>query len=203
MIHDSKKRILGCAVGLLFASSASATLINFDDLASGTPLTNQYSSQGVTFTGFEDAVQIAPEVRSQQFLSTPASSPNYLTNFFQFPSTSNLNRLDEIRITFSAPTSGIAFDLNTAGTNTIRFDLFDFGGAFLQSISLAGNDTNNVSHVLAGTNIGRISAFQPTDVWWWSLDNLRFTQQTVSEPLSLALFGIGLAGLAAARRRKN
>src|SRR5262245_36322088 len=75
----------------------AGVLVDFDTLpgggpiASGTPATNPYASWGVTFTGFEDGVEIAPEIRSHVFLSTPASPPNYLTNFFNFPSTNNNN----------------------------------------------------------------------------------------------------------------
>lgn len=201
-----KTKIVGLlAVGLLVGPiAARAELIDFDDLANGTSLTNQYAAQGVLFTGFENSVEIAPEVRSQQFISVPSSAPNYLTNFFGFPSTDAANRLDEIRISFLSPVSGVGFVLNTASLDTpgptITADIYDFDGVFLQQIGLVGSGVLNVAQLLPGANIGRISLFQPDDTWWWSMDNLQFDR--VPEPGTLALLGLGLAGLGLTRRSK-
>lgn len=197
MKHIVKSITLAAALTVSALPAAQATLIGFDDLASPTVLTNQYAALGVVFTGFENGVENAPEVREQEFVSVPASSPNYLTNFVNFPSTGSADRLDEIRITFLAPTTDVTMVINTAGTNTIQFDIYDFSGAFVESLFRNGSDTDNVSISLPGTNIGRISAFQPTDNWWWSLDNLSYTQAAaVPVPGTLALMLLGIAGLA-------
>jgi hypothetical protein len=191
----------------LAAGQAQAGIISIDfdtfpggaPVPSGTPLTTQYSALGVVFTGFENGVEIAPEVRAQQFISVPASQPNYLTNFSNFPSTSDPDRLDEIRMTFSVPVSDVNMIINTATTNTITFDLYDMSGTFLGSQSRVGNGVLNVPISLSGADIGRISAFQPTDGWWWSVDNLEFTP--VPEPATLSLLGLGLLAVARKRRR--
>lgn len=202
MKHALKSVTLAAALTLSALPAAQAAFIGFDDLASGTSLTNQYASLGVVFSGFENGTEIAPEVRAQEFISVPASSPNYLTNFFNFPSTAGDDRLDEIRISFLAPTTDVTMVINTAGTNDIRFDIYDFSGAFVESVVRSGSGTDNVSISIAGSNIGRISAFQPTDLWWWSLDDLSFTQASVPVPGTLALMLLGMAGLGLARRHR-
>ncbi|MET0025100.1 MAG: PEP-CTERM sorting domain-containing protein [Sedimenticola sp.] len=201
MTYLKKFNVLVAIFGLFIFGNANAVVIDFDDLADGTSLTTQYSSLGAVFTGFEDSREIAPEVRNQEYISVPQSSPNYLTNFFNYPSTSTSDRLDEIRISFLAPASDISFYLNTASTNTITVDIFAFDGSLIQTVGLTGSGTDNVFHSLTDTNVGRISMYQPSDGWWWSMDTLSYEIADIPEPATLALMGLGLAGIGWKRRK--
>lgn len=195
-----------CAI----TTASAATLINFDTLpgggaiASGTPLTNQYASLGVTFGGFEDGNSFAPEIRSQQFISVPASSPNYLTNFRNFPSNNEEDRLDEIRILFASGVSNVSMIINTAGTNNLTFEIYDTNNSLLSTEIRSGSDVDNVSITLPGSGIGRISVFQPADGWWYSIDNLQFDMAgaPIPEPSTYALVAAGVAAMLYRRRRK-
>ena len=189
----------------IVTGTVHATTINFDVLpgggaiASGTVLTTQYLSLGVTFTGFEDGVEFAPEIRSQQFISVPNSLPNYLTNFHHFPSTAAPDRLDEIRMTFATGVTNVQMVLNTAGTNDITFAIYNTVGTLLSTVTRSGSGASNVAITLPGTNVGRISAFQPTDTWWYSIDDLQFdqVQAGVPEPTTMTCLFAGLALLGA------
>ena len=59
-MKKTKGMYLGLLAVLLSPMAANGTLITFDDLASGTPLTNQYAGLGVTFDGIEDGSSFAP-----------------------------------------------------------------------------------------------------------------------------------------------
>ncbi|MCC9603828.1 PEP-CTERM sorting domain-containing protein [Stieleria sp. JC731] len=115
--------------------------------------------------------------------------------------------------TFDAPTSFVSVLGLDVGANGIRIDAYDsmVGGAIIATDTFIGTSLGvgtNATLSLSSANILRVEFYQPFSVagdgvvW----DNFSFgtmTTQSVPEPTSFAIFGIGALGLAGGRRRRR
>jgi hypothetical protein len=184
---------------------AGATLIDFDNLpgggilASGTDLTSQYSSLGVTFEALEGGATQTSVVSDEDYSAWNVTS-NIWTNC-QSTDCSSGTRAGELIISFAAPVSDVSWLTQSFGSLFVAFNAYDAGGVLLEAVAQSGD------LVLTAFTVGGIStieALQPVDSWAWGLDDLMYTSAsaTVPAPATLALFGLGLAGLGWARRKK-
>jgi hypothetical protein len=176
-------------------------------IASGTALTNEYASIGVTMNG----IQVSSGV-----FGGPASAPNATTTPF-------VQGLDLI-FTFSVPVVSFGA-INTSpdadvlefwsgpdGTGTLLLTFQDQGGTtspnFFVDRFIGGHvtGTSAIQSVVYQNNTGQIEL----DEFIFSADEGFFDPggqgnplQGVPEPGTIALFGIGLAGLGFIRRRRR
>jgi hypothetical protein len=158
-------------------------------LANGTPLTNQYSGLGVTFSG----------LYANLFAAGANINPPAATNYSGFGSTS------PFLIGFTQPQSEAAFRLATANPLTATFEALrnnSVVGTFSAPASLS--NTNNF-YGFTGVTFDAIrvttvaSSFDVTII-----DNIQFgsaTAQSVPEPFSI--IGTLVGGTAAFRIRKK
>ena len=197
------RKLMACVVALAATATANAApiVINFDTLPGGAPLpnnsvlTNQYSSVGVTFSGFENNIAVSQPTATNAFSSEfggPPVSGQVLEN-----RDVNNNRADVIRFNFSSPTSGIEFDFlpfGSLGPNTL-IQAFDSNGNLLHSSTIGGPASTNVNfhYILPVSGVSSFTMTQPDDGWVWGMDNLQFSQE-VPEPISLLVFGGLVAG---------
>ena len=182
------KRLLFLGVALSFSSMAYAgsTTIDFEQYTQFTQITNQYTSDFVTF---ENALQlVAPDY--DYFDLPPHSGSGVITN----------DPIDPIQVNFLGP----VFDVNGwyADPNGITVTAFDAGNNVLDTFNGAiayGSDAE--FSVASGTPIAYITI---SDVGGSPdaeiVDDLSFT--VTPEPGSFLLFGTGLLGLAGVLRRK-
>ena len=94
-----------------------------------------------------------------------------------------------------------SFYVNPHGSSNPVFNAYAADDSLLEAITVTANGWNLYSFVSSG--ITRIEGIQPSDSWNYGIDDLTFTLNSVPEPGTLAIIGLGLAGLAATRKRKQ
>ncbi len=196
------------------ATQASAATINFETLAAGTTLSNQFAGLGVTFTpnAFTgagsstsgetwatntDLTIVSSTGADVGGLGTPALvSGNILRSFAGW--------LGEdgdasFRASFSTPIN--SFSATFAGVSTAAdVTLFAFNGSTLLSTvsgtGTAGQFVLNITGASITSVVVRPGSFND----WVGVDNIVF--QPVPEPGTYGLMALGLAGLALVARRR-
>jgi hypothetical protein len=178
-----------------FGLSDPAQMITFDEFvfAANTPITNEYSSLGVTFSPnlFYDS----------QLGDLPNISGHRLGNF---TSTVTVN---PFFISFLTVQDQAAFAMVTnPGTSTFTALL---GGTEVESFSVSTDASSTTNYFgFMGVSFDTIRVNVGAGGGAMLLDNLQFGSATISaipEPSSLTLFGIGacVLGLGVARRRRR
>lgn len=165
--------------------AAPTTTLTFAEVALGnsTALTNQFAAYGVSFSGLfytpcTNCVQIPVRPDAGNFANSNTGA--YNAGF---------------DILFANDVSGASFSFASNG-GTFGFQAFNNGvlvDSFLGNGSVWGN------YGFDGLVFDKIHVSTPSAML---LDNLSF-RSDVPEPAALALFGLGLFGFAAARRRKQ
>jgi len=188
-------KLILAAVGLTVPSLVVADLITFEGLANGTVVTNQFA--GVEFSanaGFENQVTTQPGIGfGDNFICTAAVGQN-------------INCTQETILTFSGLVNGLNFWQVGDNANGVvaLVDVFT-NGVFAATVNILGfNDFNtpNLVDLTAFTDVSSIRIYNVTDPGGLGWDNFEFFANAVPEPGTLALLGIGLLGMGAARRKK-
>ncbi len=210
--------VLACA---MIATQASAVTINFDNLAVGTVLTNQYAGLGAifsanAFTGPGTSTSGQPWATNTDMTivsstgtnvgalgTPPLVSGNVLHAFDGW-----LSEDGDPSFSIAFSTSINAFSAVFAGVSTgADVTLYAYNGATLIGTVNGPTTTTTSQFVLsfAAPTITRIAVRPGSFTDWVAVDNINFTQNgvvgTVPEPASWALMLVGFGAMGAAVRR--
>jgi hypothetical protein len=192
--------IAALVVGMLTASPAYATTINFDSLAEQTILTNQFPE--LTFS----SLTAGREIRAASFSTDWGTSlPNIMcSQTIGAPS----DCVGDIQIDFTSPVSGLTF-LSTGDDSVLAAAaLVDVYVNFVlaATIPIATDGSVFVPQLLdlsAFSSVTRIVIRNQVDPAGLGFDDFTFTAEAVPEPATMLLLGAGLGAVAARRRLKK
>ncbi len=187
--------------GLLgVAVPANANLISFDNLSSGTAVTNQYSAQGIVFSsagGKRILVTAQPQYQS--------TTPNFICT-----GTTGIDCTGTVVFSFTTPVNNLKFDAlgnqNAIGTSFAQADIYQNGFLTVSNLKLLvsqGNLLPDHQNLSAYTNITELMIHNNTDPAGTGYDTISFTPSvtaSVPEPATWAMMLTGFGGLGAMLR---
>jgi hypothetical protein len=182
----------------LGAGSARAVVINFDSLADGAIVTNQFPE-----ATFSSTAGFVNQITAQ---SLGSSLPNFICTG---PTGGSIDCVNETIVNFTNPVNNLKFlevGDNNAGVNA-QVDVF-VNGVFASTVGAVGDGNPfapNLVDLSAFNDITRIRIHSITDAAGLGWDDFSFgadeAPSAVPEPGTLLLVATSLAGAVAARRR--
>ncbi len=175
---------------------AQATVIDFEGLPTGAAA-NPLVLSGVSFETPGGFNYVGPAFGSTELCPSPSAFSN---------ADCSLN----LMVTFSAAASNISFEFAGNNETSIGADIGDVqvysGATLLGTVDVIVQDgsasTHDLVNLTAFSNVSQLM-ISSTDFGGVTYDNFSFIARDVPEPSTLALLGLGLAGIGFSQRRRG
>lgn len=195
---DPEDKLKTLVLLTMAALPAFSGVIDFDALADGAVITNQFA--GVVFSSTVDA-----ENKATNQPSYNGSMPNFLCTG---PVGGGVDCAGETIVDFSAPVNALSFQgmgINDVSANVAQVDVFT-NGVFASTITVAGN-AEGFNPVLvdlsAFVGVTRLRIHSITDGGGVGWDTFRFDETAVPEPTTFCLAALGCVAAGLARRKRG
>jgi len=198
--------VFGLCILAVCPDHASTILVEPDLLPQGTNIRNAFPGVTLSVEGKPGAEVFAVT----EYFNVLATTGSLVFGQIPEPSVAVPTGWDEnlglLRAEFSSPASYVQIDLIFDDDDIASLWAYGSSGDLLDIFTAAGDGRNpvrfatesiarpgfDIAYILAGGNVAEAV----------SLDNLQVRVSDVPEPATLALLGLGLAGIAASRRRR-
>lgn len=177
------------------AARADTLTLNFDELAAGAILSNQYSALGVVFSNSAGPLEVEADP-----LAPPFTPPNSILPF-NFTAAGSFNQA-----TFFVPVSQVSVTMGDFGEDedVLHLELYDSSDALLASevVVLSASVNGGLTLNASAPNVAYARFYgvgaANNSVYF---DNFSYT--VIPEPATMLLLGTGLAGICGMIRRRR